>query len=139
MTAQPPDLLPFQGEVDDGPLTPRRPDGDVNFGAAGPVPAAIGTRWRRGDDTDQPAKPGDNASAPGEQRRAASMGAVFVAVPNRTGMSDPCDRMGSDRALPSPKAKAVAVAVDERLDEPRGPEPIGEARWIDRLEHVVDV
>jgi len=55
------------------------------------------------------------------------------------GMSDQRDRMGSDRALPSPKAKAVAVAVDKRLAEPRGPEPIGEARWIDRLEHVADV
>lgn len=82
----------------------------------------------------------------GSRRRAELGGAearpaeVIATQPDPPlGMSDQHDRMGSDRALPSPKAKAVAVAVDKRLAEPRGPEPIGEARWIDRLEHVADV
>src|SRR3954454_10061620 len=48
-------------------------------------------------------------------------------------------RTRSARALLSPESKAVAVALDKGVDEPGGPEPIREARRIDRLEHVADV
>ncbi len=37
MTAELPGLLPFRWEANDGPITPRRPEDDVEFGAAGAV------------------------------------------------------------------------------------------------------
>ncbi|MFC7109203.1 TetR/AcrR family transcriptional regulator [Nonomuraea rubra] len=40
-TAEPPGLLPFRWEADDGPIAPRRPEGDVEFGVAGAVDHAV--------------------------------------------------------------------------------------------------
>src|ERR1035437_934485 len=42
MTAELPGLLPFRWEANDGPITPRRPEDGVEFGAVGAV--AAGTR-----------------------------------------------------------------------------------------------
>jgi hypothetical protein len=42
MTTELPGLLPFRWEANDGPITPRQPEDDVEFGAAGAI--AAGTR-----------------------------------------------------------------------------------------------
>jgi hypothetical protein len=46
MTAELPGLVPFRWEANDGPITPRRPEDDVEFGAAGAV--AAGARSESG-------------------------------------------------------------------------------------------
>ena len=40
-----PGLLPFRWEANDGPITPRRPETDVEFGAAGAVAPGLGQEF----------------------------------------------------------------------------------------------
>jgi hypothetical protein len=108
----------------------------VSWGAA-QIPGTANPEWRVGR------RRRTAAGSRGRLRLGQSLHDQLVGVAHQLIDELPrhrvTSRTRSARALPSPETKAVAVALDEGVDEPGGPEPIREARRIDRLEHVADV